>query len=104
MTGYDDVRTHLEPLGRARCFRRGAAKHFAGGVWQLSRSLVWYWIHWRIESNRVSSLARLTLLRLVVFRQRKETVALEPPAVGEAANVVETPNVELRGATKERHS
>ena len=80
-------------LERARSFRQGATKRLYAAVYMFSRALVWYWLHFRIESIRAGNQAATTLLCLVGLRRRTKTAACDAPLV----DGVEIPTFELSG-------
>jgi hypothetical protein len=94
----DDISlpAHRVPIALARSFRRGAARHLSEAAWETSRSLAYYWLHWKTLTTQALRECRQCCLEAAGLRRRKETAACASTVVedarGDAVEVV-TPNV-----------
>lgn len=70
-----------EPKARADRFLPGAKKRFSDGGYMLWQAVIFYWLHFRIESSCLRRKGWLTLLGLVGFRQQKENATCNSPVV-----------------------
>jgi len=91
---------HREPIALAKSFRRGAARHLTEAAWETSRSLAYYWLHYKTLTIQALRRSQLCCLEAVGLRRRTRIAACVSPltedAKGDAVEVV-TPNAEVSG-------